>query len=279
MTETQIEFRKKREIGDIFTDSFKFLKTERKPLTRLMGVYALPFLILLGVFQVYMQKIILGNVDLSDIENLMSNLRPLFQNIFFLFLFQIFIQALVIATFYTYIEAYVKKEKGNFTLADITPELFNNGMLAIGASVAIYLMVIFGFFLCVLPAIYFANILSPAILILFFERKEVATALSRSAFLVNQQWWNTLLINIVGLIIIYAVGLIFSIPASLAGLTLTLTNEGTTPANYPDWYWVLSGFSTIVSSVFYIIPYTFIAFQYFNLDEMTRSQGTSDLQV
>jgi len=275
MTENQIEFRKKREIGDIFTDSFKFLKTERKPLTRLMGVYALPFLILLGVFQVYMQKIILGNVDLSDIENLMSNLRPLFQNIFFLFLFQIFIQALVIATFYTYIEAYVKKGKGNFTLADITPELFNNGMLAIGASVAIYLMVIFGFFLCVLPAIYFANILSPAIFILIFERKGVATALSRSAFLVNQQWWNTLLINIVALIIIYTAGLICSIPTMLAGFTISLTNPVSNPIDYPDWYWVLSGITSIVTSVFYIVPYTFIAFQYFNLDEITKPQGLS----
>jgi hypothetical protein len=279
MTETQIEFRKKREIGDIFTDSLKFLKAERKPLTRLMGIYALPFIILYGVAVVYLQKKILINVDFTDIDKMMTDLGPLFLNVFLFFLFQVFIQSLVIATFYTYIEAYIKRGKGGFELSDITPHLFNNGLLAIGASLVINVMVIFGLILCILPGIYFANTLSPVIIILLFERKGIAAALSRSAFLVNQQWWNTLLINIVGLIIIYAVGLIFSIPASLAGLTLTLTNEGTTPANYPDWYWVLSGFSTIVSSVFYIIPYTFIALQYFNLDEMTRSQGTSDLQV
>ena len=278
MAETRIEFRKKREIGDIFTDSFKFLKLEIRPLTRLMGIYAFPFIILYGVVQVYIQKNILGNIDLSDMGNVMSNMGPLYLNIFLFSLFGLFIQALVIATFYTYIEAYVKKGKGNFELSDITPQLFNNGLLAIGASLAIYVMVLFGLILCIVPGIYFANTLSPAIIILLFERKGIAAALTRSAFLVNRQWWNTFLINIVGLIIIWTVSFVFSIPGMLAGFSISLTNQVTTPLDYPDWYWVLSGISTIVSSVFYIIPYTFIAFQYFNLDEITKPEGLSNIQ-
>lgn len=278
MTETRIEFRKKREIGDVFTDSFKFLKVEIKPLTRLMGIYAFPFIILYGVVQVYIQKNILGNIDLSDMDNMMSNLGPMYLNIFLFSLFGLFIQALVIATFYTYIEAYVKKGKGNFELSDITPQLFKNGLLAIGASLAFYVMVIFGLVLCIVPGIYFANTLSPAIIILLFERKGIAAALTRSAFLVNRQWWNTFLINLVGLIIIWTVSFVFSIPGMLAGFSISLTNQGTTPLDYPDWYWVLSGISTIVSSVFYIIPYTFIAFQYFNLNEITKPEGHSDIQ-
>jgi len=278
MTETQIEFRKKREIGDIFTDSFKFLKLEIRPLTRLMGIYAFPFIILYGIVQVYVQKNILGNIDLSDMENMMSNLGPMYLNIFLFSLFGLFIQALVIATFYTYIEAYVKKGKGNFELSDITPELFNNGLLAIGASLAVYVMVLFGLILCIVPGIYFANTLSPVIIILLFERKGIAAALTRSAFLVNRQWWNTFLINIVGLLIIWTVSFVFSIPGMLAGFTISLTDPVTTPVNYPEWYWVLSGISTIVSSVFYIIPYTFIAFQYFNLDEITKPEGLSNVQ-
>ena len=278
MAETRIEFRKKREIGDVFTDSFKFLTFEIKPLMRLMGIYAFPFIVLYGVVQVYIQKNILGNIDLSDMENVMANLGPMYLNIFLFSLFGLFIQALVIATFYTYIEAYVKKGKGNFELSDITPQLFNNGLLAIGASLAIYVMVIFGLILCIVPGIYFANTLSPAIIILLFERKGIAAALTRSAFLVNRQWWNTFLINIVGLIIIWTVSFVFSIPGMLAGFSISLTNPVTTPLDYPNWYWVLSGISTIVSSVFYIIPYTLIAFQYFNLDEITKPEGLSDIQ-
>lgn len=275
--ENQLEFRKKREIGDIFTDSFKFLKLEIKPIARLVGIYALPFIILYGVVQVYMQKTILGNIDLSDMQNLMENLGPLYLNFFLFSLFGVFVQALMIATFYTYIEAYVKKGKGNFELSDITPHLFNNGLLAIGASLVIFFMVIIGLIMCVIPGIYFANILSPAIIIILFERKGIAAALTRSAFLVNLQWWNTLLINIVGFIIVRIISSLFAIPSMLAGFSFSLTNHATNPLNYPDWYWVLSGISSIVSSVFYIIPYTFIAFQYFNLDEMTKTEGLSEL--
>jgi hypothetical protein len=218
------------------------------------------------------------NIDLSDMENMMSNLGPLYLNIFLFSLFGLFIQSLVIATFYTYIEAYVKNGKGNFELSDITPQLFNNGLLAIGASLAVFVMVIFGLILCILPGIYFANTLSPVIIILLFERKGIAAAFTRSAFLVNRQWWNTILINIVGLIIIWMVSFVFSIPGMLAGFSISLTDPATTLQNYPDWYWILSGISTIVSSVFYIIPYTFIAFQYFNLDEITKPEGLSNLQ-
>jgi hypothetical protein len=42
------------------------------------------------------------------------------------------------------------------------------------------------------------------------------------------------------------------------------------PVEYPDWYWVLIAISTIISSALYIIPYTFLAFQYFNLDEQSN---------
>lgn len=278
MTETQIEFNKKREIGDIFTDSFKFLRLEIKPLSRLISIYALPFIILYGFVQVYVQKNVMANIDLANMENLMENLGPIYLNIMLFSLFGLFVQALVVATFYTYIEAYIKKEKGNFELADITPQLFYNGLLAIGASLAIFIMVVFGLILCIVPGIYFANTLSPAIFILLFERKGIAAALTRSAFLVNRQWWNTFLINIVGLIIVWAISFVFSIPGMIAGFSISLTQTESTSLNYPEWFWILSGISTVVSSIFYIIPYTFMAFQYFNLNEISKTNGISPTQ-
>lgn len=278
MTETQIEFNKKREIGDIFTDSFKFLRLEIKPLSRLISIYALPFIILYGFVQVYVQKNVMANIDLANMENLMENLGPIYLNIMLFSLFGLFVQALVVATFYTYIEAYIKKGKGNFELADITPQLFYNGLLAIGASLAIFIMVVFGLILCIVPGIYFANTLSPAIFILLFERKGIAAALTRSAFLVNRQWWNTFLINIVGLIIVWAISFVFSIPGMIAGFSISLTQTESTSLNYPEWFWILSGISTVVSSIFYIIPYTFMAFQYFNLNEISKTNGISPTQ-
>jgi hypothetical protein len=188
-------------------------------------------------------------------------------NIFLFALFGLFVQALLISTYYSYIEVYVKKGKGNFDLSEITPHLFSNGLLAIGASLVIFISVVFGLFLCFVPGIYFANTFSLAIIILIFEKKGIGSALLKSAFLVKFQWWNTFLINISGLILIWAASFMMSLPIALSGYSVNIFNPAKTPVEFPDWYWIYMGASSVVSSVLYIIPYTFLAFQYFNLDE------------
>jgi hypothetical protein len=270
MIEKEIEFRKKREIGDIFTDSFGFIRQEMKPIIKLVSIYVLPFIILYGFVQVFLQKNVISKIDFTNTETLLENIGPVYLNVFLFVLFGLFVQSLLIATYYSYIEVYVKKGKGNFDLAEITPLLFSNGLLAIGASIVIFIIVMFGLILCIIPGIFFANTLSIVFIILIFERKGLGSALTRSAFLVNSQWWNTFLINIVGLIIIWVIGFIMSIPTFITGLSVNIFNQSQAPVEYPDWYWVLIGVSTVVSSVLYIIPYTFLAFQYFNLDEQTK---------
>ncbi len=276
MVEKEIQFRKKREIGDIFTDSFEFLKQEFKPISKLIGIYVLPFLLLYGLVQVYLQKNVISRFDFSNPDTLLENIGPLYLNIFLFSLFGLFVQSLLIAAFYSYIDVYIKKGKGNFDLSEITANLFSNGLLAIGGSFVLFFMVMIGVVLCIIPGIYFANTFSIIFFILIFEKKGLANAFIRSSALVNKQWWNTFLINIVGIIIIWTVSMIISIPTMITGFSKNIFNHDMAPVEYPDWYWVLIAFSTIVSSVLYIILYTFLAFQYFNLDENTEELKHTD---
>jgi len=92
--------------------------------------------------------------------------------------------------------------------------------------------------------------------------------MTKSWGLVKTQWWNTLALNILGIIFVYAVGLIFSIPSLLMGFVGGFNAAmNKTPVDYPQWYWILTAIASIVSTAFLIVPYTFQAFQYFNLDE------------
>ena len=277
MIEKEIQFRKKREIGDIFTDSFEFIKQEYKPISKLIGIYVLPFLLLYGLVQVYLQKNVISQFDFSNPDSLLENIGPIYLNMFLFSLFGLFVQSLLIATYYSYIEVYIKKGKGNFTLSEITPHLFANGLLAIGASFVLFVLVMIGVVLCIIPGIYFANTYSLVFFILIFEKKGFGSAFSRSAMLIKTQWWNTLLINILGIIIIWTVGFIMSIPTTITGLTKNIFKPDLAPVEYPEWYWVLIAFSTIISSVLYIIPYTFLAFQYFNLDEQSKIIPNGDI--
>lgn len=278
MIEKEIEFRKKREMGDIFTDSFQFIRHEIKPISKLVAIYVLPFLILYGIVQIYLQKNVISKIDFSDSEALLENIGPVYLNVFMFVLFGLFVQSLLIATYYSYIEVYIKKGKGNFDLSDVTTYLFTNGLMAIGASIIVFIIVMFGFILCIIPGIFFANTLSLVFIILLFERKGIGNALLRSSSLVNRQWWNTFLINIVGLIFVWVVNFILAIPTMISGLSISIFNQKQSPVEYPNWYWVILGISTVISSLFYIIPYTFLAFHYFNLDEQFKNIQSTEIQ-
>lgn len=276
MVEEKIKFKKKREVGEIISDSFTFIKQEYRPVLKLVVTYVLPFLVLYAVVLVYLQKNVISKIDFTDAETLKANIGPFYTNILLFSVFGIFVQALLVSAYYSYIEAYVEKGPGNFDLSEVTPSLFSNGLLALGAALAMFVVVMFGFILFFVPGIYFANTFSIVIAVYIFEKKGFSNAFARSMFLVNRQWWNTFLLNIVGILIIWVAGFVLSIPSLIAGIsTNMLDGETTIAANYPDWYWLVTGITTVVSSVLWIVPYTFLAMQYFNLNERFQSVPTS----
>jgi len=280
MAEKEILFRKKRELGDIISDSFLFLKSEFRPLSKIILLYVVPFIILYAIIQVNAQQKLMDSGLLDDPESLMNNIMPFYKNVFLTLVFNIFVQSLFMAAFYSYIEVYVNKGKGNFTISDVTPILFSNSILALGVGIVISLIVFIGAMMCFLPGIYFANTFSLVIIILLFEKKGLSQSLKKSWNLVNSQWWNTFLLNIIAIIITAAIGFVISIPTMISGFSNTVIGLSQPETiEYPNWYWILSGFNSIISSLLYIIPYTFLAFQYFNLEERSGDFKNPPLQI
>lgn len=266
MIEKEIQFRKKRELNEIIIDTFRFLNQEKHILLKLIINYVLPFIFLYALALIYFQKNIFSKINISDTEKLLSNIGPVYLNLAFFTLFGVFVQSLLVGTFYSYLEIYIKKGKGNFEISEVTSLLFSNGLLALRAGIFIYIAILLGTIMCILPGIYFANTLSIAAFVFIFEKHGFNKAVIRSVTLVNSQWWNTLILNFVGIVIIWAVGFIFTIPSLIAGISLNLFDGSAQPV-LPTWYWILSGASTVFSSVLWIVPYSFLAFQYFNLEE------------
>ncbi len=269
MIENPIRFTKKREFGEIIVDSFSFLKQEHKPILKLVILYVFPFVVLHAIVTVHFQKNILFKVDLSDPETLMSNLRPVYFNLFLFSLFGIFVQAMLIGAYYSYIETYIKKGPGNFDFNEVTEQLFANGLLALKAGAFWFAAVFFGLILCFVPGIYFATSLSLVFIIAIFEKEKIGTAVVRSMLLVNTQWWNTFMLNVFGVVIIWLIGFLLTLPLNFTGSSEVISASlNAMPASQmTDWHWFISGFSTAVSSLLWLIPYTFLSFQYFNLKE------------
>lgn len=268
MEQKDIQFQKKREIGVIISDSFEFLKLEMKPISKLILIYVLPFVVLYAAVQVYFQRTVLSTIDLTNQEALMENIGPFYMNLFTFMFFGLFIQSLLAGTFYSYIEAYIKKGRGNFELSDISSKFFANSLLAMGANLVFVIIMFFGILMCIVPGIYFANTFSLLLFIFIYEKKGLSDALSRSWKLVNTQWWNTFVLNLLALVMIWVVSMVMSIPSLVMGVSNNMFSPTEmNVADYPDWYWVATGISAAVSTLLLIIPFTFQAFQYFNLKE------------
>lgn len=267
MTDKNIQFQKVRELGEIIGDSFEFLKEEFRPLSKLILQYVFPFILMYGGLQVYVQMKVIGSIDFSDPEGLFNNIGPLYMNILLSSLFAVFVQSLLIGTFYSYLQLYIEKGKGNFSLEDVSPVLFPNTLKALGASFVLYFLVLLGVMMCILPGIYLANSLSPLVMVLLFEKKSLADALVRTWKLVHTGWGNTFVLNLLAVVIVYAAGFVVTLPNFFTGTGEVIGGQGAGSNEVSTISWVLVGLSTVVSSLFWIVPFTFLAFQYFNLRE------------
>ncbi|MCK3684202.1 hypothetical protein [Maribellus sp. YY47] len=276
MQQKEIRFRKTRDLGAIITDSFDFLKQEIKPISRILLVYVLPFVVLYAGAQIYMQRNVLSRFDLSNTESIMANIGPFYSNLFIFMLFGTFINSLLVGTYYSYLEAYIKQGKGNFTLQDISSHFFHNSLLALGAGLIFTAATFLGIFMCFLPGIYIANTLSLIAFIVIFEKKGISYAISKSWQLVNSQWWNTLALNIVALLMIYAIGTLLSLPTLIFGFSTGIfAPADVNLADFPNWYWAWTALTSIITTMLSVIPVTFLAFQYFNLEERENPQSQS----
>ena len=273
-----IKFRQKRELGQILSDSFAFLKQEARPLSRLMLLYVLPFIVIYVIAQIYFQKNVLVRFNPTNLEAMQENMGSLYLNLAIFMGFFVFIQSLMAGTYYSYIEAYVKKGRGNIELQDIAPHFFSNSLLALGAGIVFAFLTFLGATFCVLPGVYLANTFSLVFIILIFEKKGLSNAMGKSWKLVNTQWWNTLGLNLVGIVIVFGISLLFSLLLATIGASQGLASGiSDTPIEYPQWYWVINGITSVISTCVFIVPYTFLAFHYFNLEERENPILPSDV--
>lgn len=277
MEKNEIRFDKKRELLEVIADSLAFLKQEFTPVSRLVIVYVLPFMLFYAGAQIYFQKNILSQFDFSNTEQMAANIGPVYRQIFLFLLFGIFIQSLLAGTYYSYLEAYFRKGRGKIEIPDISPHFFTHSLLALAAGLVFAAFSFLGSMFFVLPGIYLANTLSLVVFIAVLEKRGVNYALVKSWKLVNSQWWNTLAINIFGLLILFGVKILLSIPVMALDLPQEMAaGASTTSAEYPLWYWIITGASSVISSILLIVPYTFLAFQYFNLEERNKAQLPAD---
>lgn len=208
-----IEFKKQRELGEILTDSFNFIKLEFKPffgtLLKIVGPYLLITMLFLGFYFYSFNDVL--NFDVYSNE---SFVNPIFMMIavFGLIISAVTMYGLTQATVLFYIKSYTEN-KGTTDYAYIRKEAYNKFWNFIGLSFLVGISLAAGLMLCFIPGIYLYPPLMLSFSILVFMNKGVTDAFSYGFTLIKDNWWITFAALLVLGIIIAIIGYVFQIPS------------------------------------------------------------------
>lgn len=297
-----IEFKRKRELGDILSDTFKFLRKNGKPLFQIfLRIILIPFIILVAAIAYY-------NTTSSELVDIISGIgSPNFDIAQFLISFIILLitamtyNGLLYGSISEYIKEYTTTA-GNPNIETVLQKTKANTGKLIGLSFANLAYVVLGPALLMFLGVFLIGSGSAAIIfgVLIFifaivlmiylytkytvifpsitnANTSISNSFTISGKLVKNEWWMTFATLIVLGLIIGAIGFVFQVPAVIydASKEFTTSTTYSVSNNSTDWVFViLTTISNAISYILYVILAIASNFIYFNLNERKNQSGS-----
>jgi hypothetical protein len=272
-----IEFKKQRELGDILSDTFKFLRQEFKPFTIAIFTITGPFMVLYLLAMVFYMYMI-GDLFTFNNAAKINSLGLLLLTIIIFIVCLILVYVFANAAALHYIKSYIKNN-GKVDLAEVRAESNGNFWRFVGLGIAKWMTLIISGLLCFFPILYFLVPMALVYSIMVFENKDVSDSYSYSYSLIKGEFWSALgTIIVIGIIVVVA-GYAFQMPAVIYSFIKmgTMLNE----VDITDSYSMVDPIDitlSVIGSLFQfflnfiaIVAYAFI---YFNLNEKKHFTGT-----
>ncbi|MCL5245994.1 hypothetical protein M4I21_09275 [Cellulophaga sp. 20_2_10] len=210
-----VEFKKKRDLGEILGDTFAFLRSQLKPFVttffKIAGPYLIVFLLCNAFYTHSVSNIINFNLESSDQVSsaLLIGLSAL------LFIISMGVAyAMAQSVTLHYIKSYVENN-GTTNFDQIKSEVYGTFWKFIGLSFLVGICLIIGLIPCGLGSIYLYVPLSISFSILIFNKRSVGDAFSDGFTLVKDYWWITFATLLVVGIVVLVAGYAFSVPSAI----------------------------------------------------------------
>ncbi|MUH37016.1 hypothetical protein D9O36_14285 [Zobellia amurskyensis] len=273
-----IEFKKQREMSQILSDTFGFLRNEFKTFFGVFFKIIAPYLVVMLIsYGFYMFQIgDLMNFSVSGSNSILSGITVFFVALIFL-LATVTTYVMAQATTLFYIKSYIKNN-GTIDFSEIKENVYDSFWKFIGLGFLVAICVGFGFLFCLIPGIYLYVPLVLSFSILAFDGKGVSDAFSDSFTLVKEYWWVTFASLFVVGIIVMVTSYAFALPATIYTyakmgiLSGEIDAENFTVADPISI--ILGIISTLAQFLLNIISVVASVLIYFDLNEKKNFTGT-----
>lgn len=281
--EKHLQFRKQRDLGEIITDTFTFLRQHAKPFFTVFFKHVGPLILITTLLSAYLQY---SSTSLVTDTGEFGSGSTSFDFVSTFIEFSLVGILNLIAALATYAMSiscvlYAIKsvmDHGEIIETEIVGNMRRKFWSFIGATFLSVISAAVGALFCLLPGIYLAVVLSLIFSVMVFHNISVVDAYSECFKLIKENWWMTFLtLIVIGIMVSIASG-IFQLPLIIMGIVEGVSSVQT--GGQPDiafgdnWlYIVFYVISTIVSYVFQIVTIIATALIYFNLDEFHNHTG------
>ncbi|MFW0714918.1 hypothetical protein [Pedobacter sp. N23S346] len=269
MTET-VEFKKRRDFGQVINDTFTFIRQNIKPLIKTYFTFC-------GLFVLAsMATLLLQQVKMVNVINTVGNMRQtsgigLYGVEYFLSItFSFASYASMTVAILSYIAIYVQKGNQTPTLEEVWGFFKYYFFRVFGSSFLLMLLLVIGFLFCLVPGFYLFPFIAMMFPIMVIENSNLSYSFSRSFHIIKDNFWVTFGTLMVIWIIVYACTTLIVLPTTLFSMLGMFSNKG------PQMSLTLTMITTILQSlcqVFTIVPIITVSLMYFNLVEEKESIG------
>ncbi len=271
-----INFKQERNLNQLLEDTSKFAKENYKQLGTMLLNWAGPFVLISAIAATYLQTEVAvyatGNGNIVEQYQAMSSSFYYWPTL----IFNLLSGTIMMAIIFSYIKNYIKNGAENISQELILEDVKTNFLLILGTNLVVGIATLVGILLFIVGAIFLFVALSLTIIIRLYESKPLGEAMSRSLYLVKNNWWDTATKIIVLYIIILLFGYAFALPELLYNFMSGFNSAGTGISESSIIAIILSSFTTFASSLFTSILYIGIAFIYFNLIEKKEAHDLRD---
>lgn len=280
MSRQHLEFEKERELGEILSDTFGFLRENIRPLSKVVfkvtGPVFIILLLAIGYYSYVGMDIFKNPFLVSENSSLNGGtyLIALFVLLASLVVYYVLLNLAVLHFISSYTE-----NSGHAKEQEVYTGVRKDFGSMLGLLLLSCIIIFFGLMLCFFPGIYLWVPLCIAPSVLVLEGKSGTASIRESFYLIKENWWRSFFTLFVMALLVYIISMIFQLPLIIYFFIkiLTTSTEGSAadPASLVDWIYIL--FNVLSSMAQYLLSTILIvtsALIFYNLREKKYATGS-----
>lgn len=270
MTDNKLQLEKNRDFGELFNDTFLFIKYNFKNLLMGMIYFVIPFALLQGITLGMVQYQTLSSLSLEQPTNPFMGAGG--SAVLITYLFMLITYSFSMAFVFQYIKLYKSAEDNNIELKQVWKSMPGLVPKIFLAFIVIALLSGLGFILLVIPGIYLMICFSLVIPIIIFQGDSLGEAISSCFSLIKNNWWQTFGFLLILGLIAGVLQFVFQLPTTIYQVITAFHMGQNEPSSVNQSLSILfSIIQSIGATLIQVIPFVGIGILYFSLVEQKQN--------